>query len=148
MTTTLGDNLQCSIARSLEVLGEKWTLLIVRDAIAGSTRFTDFQRSLGIARNLLTDRLETLVDFGVMDRRPYREDGSRERIEYVLTDTGRDLVYVLGALIHWGDVHRPTELGPNRVVRDTQNGDALHLAFVTADGLEVPRQRVEVLAVR
>jgi len=148
MTTTLGTDLQCSIARSLEVLGEKWTLLIVRDALGGITRFSDFQQSLGLAKNLLTDRLATLVEYGVMERRSYREDGARERYEYVLTDTGRELRFVLAALISWGDAHRPTALGPSRVMRDSASGESLHLAFLTDDGVEVPRERVVAVATR
>ena len=148
MTTSLGENLQCSIARSLEVLGEKWTLLVVRDALGGITRFSDFQESLGIARNLLTDRLATLVEYGVMERRSYREDGARERYEYVLTDTGRELRYVIAALISWGDAHRPTGLGPSRVVQDTQTHRPLRLAFLDEDGAEVPTERVVAVATR
>lgn len=130
------------------MLGEKWTLLIVREALAGSTRFTEFQQSLGIAKNLLADRLETLVEFGVLDRQAYREDGSRERNEYVLTDPGRNLIYVIGALIGWGDVHRPTKLGPTRIIRDSDTADILHLAFVNSAGVEVPQSRVVAEVVR
>jgi DNA-binding HxlR family transcriptional regulator len=148
MTTSLGTDIQCSIARSLEVLGEKWTLLIVRDAFAGVTRFTEFQRSLGIAKNLLADRLETLVEFGVLDRRAYREDGSRERSEYVLSDSGRELIYVIAALIGWGDVHRPTKLGPTRIIRDSETEEILHLAFVNKAGIEVPQSRAAAEIVR
>lgn len=142
MTTSLGSDVQCSIARSLEVLGEKWTLLVVRDALTGSTKFSEFQQSLGIAKNLLADRLATLVDAGVMVRRTYREDGARERSEYVLTNSGRELVYTVSALLAWGDVHRPTELGPTRVMRDSKNGDRLRVALVNDEGVEVPLERV------
>ena len=148
MTTSLGTDLQCSIARSLEVLGEKWTLLVVRDALAGTTRFSQFQESLGIAKNLLADRLATLVDWEVMERRPYRADGSRERFEYVLTDSGRELVYTIGALLSWGDAHRPTELGPSRRIRDTTTDDTLRLAFVNDLGVEVPMDRVRAEVLR
>lgn len=148
MTTSLGTDLQCSIALSLEVLGEKWTLLVVRDALAGSTRFTEFQQSLGIAKNLLADRLETLVEAGVLDRRAYRENGSRERSEYVLTDSGRELIYVIAAFISWGDVHRPTKLGPTRIIRDSDTAEVLHLAFVNDAGVEVPQERAFAEVVR
>jgi DNA-binding HxlR family transcriptional regulator len=148
MTTRLVPEQQCSIARSLEVLGEKWTLLVVRDALAGTTRFSDFQQSLGIAKNLLTDRLTTLVEFGVMERRSYRDEGSRERSEYVLTETGRELRVVIAAFIEWGDVHRPTPKGPTRVIRDSQTGDALRLAFVNGSGAQIPQDRVFAETVR
>jgi len=148
MTTSLGADVQCSIARSLEVVGEKWTLLVVRDALAGATRFSEFQQSLGIAKNLLADRLATLVEFGIMDRRIYREDGARERNEYVLTDSGRELMYTIGALLGWGDAHRPNELGPTRRLRDASNGDRLRLAFVNDLGIEVPLDRVLAQTIR
>jgi DNA-binding HxlR family transcriptional regulator len=96
------DTQTCSIARSLEVVGERWSLLIVRDALfAGLTRFTDFQRSLGIATNVLRDRLEAFVDAGIMTRRRYSEQP--ELFEYLLTDKGRDLLPALVALSSWGD---------------------------------------------
>jgi DNA-binding HxlR family transcriptional regulator len=91
----------CPIAQSLEVIGEWWSLLIIRDAFFGVTRFDEFQENLGIARNILTNRLDTLVAAGVMERRPY--DEGRERYDYVLTDKGRALWPVLVTLRQWGD---------------------------------------------
>jgi DNA-binding HxlR family transcriptional regulator len=93
--------MNCSIARSLEIIGEWWTLLIVRDAFFGVTRFEEFQQRLGIARNILTKRLDTLVEAGVMERRCY--DEPRARYDYVLTKKGRDLWPVLVTLRQWGD---------------------------------------------
>jgi DNA-binding HxlR family transcriptional regulator len=104
----------CSIARTLEVVGEWWTLLIVRDAFLGITRFDDWQRRLGIARNVLTARLDHLVDEGIFERRPYQDAPLRH--EYVLTDKGRDLGPVLSALRTWGDRHVPTAGGPTTVL--------------------------------
>lgn len=95
------DDMNCSIARSLEVIGEWWTLLILRDAFLGVTRFEDFRRRLGIARNILTRRLDTLVDGGVLERRTY--DAARGRHDYVLTARGRALWPVLTTLRQWGD---------------------------------------------
>jgi DNA-binding HxlR family transcriptional regulator len=96
------DSQVCSIARALEVIGERWTLLILRNAhFAGSTRFGDFQRSLGIATNVLSARLDALVATGVFERRP--SDSHAGADEYVLTDKGRDLCAVLVALTEWGD---------------------------------------------
>src|ERR1041384_2191025 len=86
----------CSIARALEVVGERWTLLIVRDAFRGIRRFDDFQESLGISRNVLTERLARLVDEGVLERVPYQQ--RPERFEYVLTAKGRELRVALAAL--------------------------------------------------
>jgi DNA-binding HxlR family transcriptional regulator len=94
--------MECSIARSLEVIGEWWTLLILRDAFLGITRFEDFARRLGIARNVLTTRLDTLVEAGVLVRVPY-EEAPRARYDYRLTDKGRALWPVLTMLRQWGD---------------------------------------------
>ena len=91
----------CSIARTLEIVGERWTLLIVRDAFLGLRRFDEFQESLGIARNVLTDRLNRLVDEGVLERVLYSE--RPERYEYHLTKKGLDLNIALTALRQWGD---------------------------------------------
>ncbi|UWE11619.1 winged helix-turn-helix transcriptional regulator [Actinacidiphila bryophytorum] len=92
----------CSAARALEFAGERWSLLIVRDALfAGTTRFTDFQRSLGLARNVLAARLERFVEDGLMERR-LPEPGAQHH-DYVLTDKGRELQPVIIALTRWGD---------------------------------------------
>ncbi|MPZ71762.1 MAG: transcriptional regulator [Nitriliruptorales bacterium] len=93
--------MNCSIARTLEVIGERWSLLIVRDAFYGVRRFDDFQRDLGIARNVLTDRLATLVEWGVFDRRQYED--RPPRFEYVLTEKGRELLPVILTMMRWGD---------------------------------------------
>jgi DNA-binding HxlR family transcriptional regulator len=91
----------CSVAQSLEVIGEWWTLLILRDAFLGVTRFESFHERLGIARNILAARLETLTDAGVFERRCY--DEARSRYDYVLTDKGRALWPVLASILRWGD---------------------------------------------
>jgi DNA-binding HxlR family transcriptional regulator len=91
----------CSIARALEVVGERWTLLIVRDAFLGLRRFDEFQENLGIARNVLTDRLNRLVEEGILERVRYSE--RPERYEYRLTQKGRDLHVALAGLRQWGD---------------------------------------------
>ena len=110
----LADN--CSVARTLAVVGEKWTLLVLREAFYGVRRFDHMQRHLGCARNVLAARLQTLVDNGVMTRRPYKEPGSRERYEYHLTDSGRQLIVAVVALMQWGDEHLADPAGPPVVV--------------------------------
>ncbi|HUS22086.1 MAG TPA: helix-turn-helix domain-containing protein [Aeromicrobium sp.] len=94
-------DMNCSIAQALEVVGEWWTLLILRDCFLGVRRFDDFVERLGIARNVLTSRLETLVAAGVLERQPY--DEARGRYDYALTDKGRALWPVLTAMRQWGD---------------------------------------------
>ena len=96
------DTQVCSIARALEVVGERWTLLILRDALfAGTTRYSEFQGRLGIATNVLSDRLEGLVQQGLMTRRA--RAGDQDGVDYELTDKGRDLTPALVALTEWGD---------------------------------------------
>lgn len=94
-------DMNCSIAQSLEIVGEWWSLLILRDCFLGIRRFDDFVERLGISRNILTERLNTLVGAGVLERRPY--DAGRGRFDYVLTDKGRALWPVMTALRQWGD---------------------------------------------
>jgi DNA-binding HxlR family transcriptional regulator len=95
------EHLNCSIARSLEILGEWWTLLILRDAFIGVRRFDDFIADLKISRGILTDRLATLVEHGILERSRYQQ--RPDRFEYRLTDKGRDLFPVIVALMRWGD---------------------------------------------
>jgi DNA-binding HxlR family transcriptional regulator len=104
----------CSIARALEIVGERWTLLVVRDAFLGLRRFDQFQESLGIARNVLTDRLNRLVDEGILERVRYSE--RPERFEYRLTAKGRELNVALTALRQWGDKYM-TETPPRLLRR-------------------------------
>lgn len=96
------DNQICSIARTLEIVGERWSLLIIRDAaFAHVTRFGDFQHNLGIATNVLASRLEAFIDAGIMRRQP--QPDHPEQYEYLLTEKGRDLAPALIALTSWGD---------------------------------------------
>jgi DNA-binding HxlR family transcriptional regulator len=91
----------CSVARALSVVGDRWTLMILRDCFLGTRRFADFQRHLGAARNLVADRLAKLCADGILERRRYRD--RPPRFEYVLTSMGRDLQPVMLALVAWGD---------------------------------------------
>ncbi len=104
----------CSIARTLEIVGERWTLLVLRECFAGTRRFDEFQRRLGIARNVLQTRLSGLVEEGILERRPYQERPPRH--EYRLTEAGRDLLPVLIALMNWGDRHRAADGVPALVL--------------------------------
>ncbi len=93
----------CSVGRAMDVLGERWTFLILREAFYGVRRFSDMQRNLGIARNILSSRLQTLVSSGILERRRYQEEP--ERYEYRLTPAGRDLYPAIIAIMRWGDEH-------------------------------------------
>ena len=127
-------NSRCSIARSLQVVGEKWALLIVRDVQRGYTRFGELRTRLGVAPDVLADRLAKLVDAGVLERRAYRAPGERERDEYLLSEPGTELLPVLAALNAWGDKHVPSGFGPAVLYTDAATGDPVELAFVRADG--------------
>lgn len=146
MLGILGGDERCPIARSLDVLGEKWTLMIVRDAVGGSTRFSQFQQSLGVPREVLTARLASLVDGGVLERTTYKPEGARAREEYVLTDAGRDLSLVLLALGGWADRHRPSERASDLRFVDSETGEAVEAAAVTVDAQQrIPTARLRAV---
>jgi DNA-binding HxlR family transcriptional regulator len=131
----------CSVARALEVVGERWTLLIIRDAFLGLRRFEEFQASLGIARNVLTDRLNRLVEEGILERVRYSE--RPERYEYVLTAKGRDLQIALAGLRQWGDKYISEK--PPRISRRKSDRRPVVAAFVPK-GAEVLRaDEIEVV---
>jgi DNA-binding HxlR family transcriptional regulator len=113
----------CSIAGTLELVGERWTLLIVRELFVGVHRFDELQGDLGIARNVLQARLETLVDAGIVIRRAYREHPPRH--EYRLTDTGLELWPVIVSLMQWGDRHLDWPDGPPVVLEHRDCGGAV-----------------------
>jgi DNA-binding HxlR family transcriptional regulator len=137
--TTLAD-WNCSIARTLDVVGEWWTLLILRDAFRGTRRFDDFQQSLGLARSVLTARLGKLTEHGVLERRAY--SSHPPRYEYHLTDKGRALFPVIAALLAWGDQWAPNPAGPPVVLVHETCGN------VTAPVLTCPHCRGEVTAAK
>jgi DNA-binding HxlR family transcriptional regulator len=118
------DSQNCSAARALELVGERWSLLIIRDALfAGHARFGDFQKSLGVAPNILAARLESFVAAGLMERRRYSEHP--EHYEYQLTGKGRDLAPVIVALSAWGDQHAAPS-GPPVIYEHTACGGQIH----------------------
>jgi DNA-binding HxlR family transcriptional regulator len=119
--------MQCPIARSLERVGEWWSILILRDALRGLTRFDEFQKNLGIAPNMLTRRLNGLVAAGLLERRRYSERPAR--FEYVPTERGRDFRPVLWALMAWGNRHFAPE-GPSVMLVDGETGRAAEPVLV------------------
>lgn len=133
--------MDCSLAQTLEVVGERWTLLILRDAFFGIRRFEQFQKRLGIARNILSARLATLVEAGILERRSLTEGG--RRAAYHLTDKGRDLQPALLALTQWGDRWYPgSHAGPRIEFVDGETQQPIRpLRPVAADGRELePRE--------
>src|SRR5262245_15344889 len=117
---------RCSVAMTLELVGERWTWLIIRDAFLGLTKFAEFRESLGIAGNVLSDRLNRLTDAGVLERARYSERPPRH--EYRLTDKGRDLFTALNALRQWGDEHLSG--APMRLLRTREGGTPVVAALV------------------
>jgi DNA-binding HxlR family transcriptional regulator len=137
------EQFNCSVAQTLEVVGDWWSLLIVRDVFFGVTRFDDIQRRLGIARNTLTDRLDWLCRHGVLTREPCGDSG--KRFEYQLTDKGRDLQPVLLAMMAWGDKWGATATHPPLQPSD-QRGEPLELRIVNArTGRRVSGDKVRML---
>jgi len=120
-------DINCSIAQCLEVVGEWWTLLIVRDCFLGVSRFDDFQARLGISRNILNNRLTRLIDEGVLKRVAYQE--RPERFEYRLTTKGRDLWHIITAMCQWGDRWAAPE-GPPLRLRHTTCGKLIRAVHV------------------
>jgi DNA-binding HxlR family transcriptional regulator len=123
----------CSIARSIAALGDRWSLLVLREAAMGTTRFSEFKQRLGIASDVLTDRLATLVSYGVLERVAYQEEGSRARTEYRLTAAGSEFQVVLGALGDWGRGHLASDADSGVRYHD-RTGRPVHVAFVDQDG--------------
>jgi DNA-binding HxlR family transcriptional regulator len=134
----------CSVARALEVLGERWTLLILRDVMRGLRRFEDFQHSLGVARNVLTDRLNRLVEAGVLQRVPYQQRPPRH--EYRLTPMGRELAVPIIGLMQWGDRHLAGPSGPPRLIRHRGCGGTVQAVLICTEcGRETPVEDLDVV---
>jgi len=134
------DELPCSIARSLSVVGDRWTLLVLRECFLGVRRFEDLQTHLGIARHRLSDRLNRLVEHGVLKKVPYQD--SPPRHEYRLTDKGKDLYPVLLSLVRWGDRWMDQGQGPPVVYRHNSCGHVMTPVLSCPDCGELidPRQ--------
>lgn len=138
----------CSVGRTLDLVGEKWTLLVLREAFNGVRRFADFQRHTGAPRPVLADRLRKLVGAGVLERVPYREPGRRERLEYRLSEKGADLQPVLVALMQWGDRHLADPEGPPVVLEHRGCGQPVSAVLACGGCGEAPLPREEVRAER
>jgi DNA-binding HxlR family transcriptional regulator len=123
------------------VVGEKWSLLVLREAFLGVRRFADFQRNLGAPRAVLTDRLATLVDQGILRRVPYQAEGERQRHEYRLTPKGLDLYPTLVALMQWGDRYLAGNDDAPLELHHRDCGQPVHLALVCDAGHEIAGAR-------
>jgi DNA-binding HxlR family transcriptional regulator len=133
------DSRTCSIAKTLELVGERWSLLVLRDVFNGVRRFDTMQRHLGVARNILSQRLAALTESGLLTKVPYQRPGSRPRAEYRLTERGRDLYPVLMALVAWGDRHLAGPAGPPARTEHVDCGATVRLVPVCESGHHITR---------
>jgi DNA-binding HxlR family transcriptional regulator len=131
------DSSVCSVARTLEQVGDRWTVLILRDVFRGVRRFDELQQHLGISRDILARRLRGLVEAGILQRRGYRDERSRERFEYAVTKAGADLTTVLLALLDWGDAHLPVTAGPPAMAKHRDCGGSVHAELHCSHGHRV-----------
>jgi DNA-binding HxlR family transcriptional regulator len=139
-TWTAGD--RCSIARALSVVGTRSTMLILREAFYGTTRFDDFSRRVGITDASSAARLKELVDAGIFVKKPYRPEKGRTRYEYVLTKMGEDLLPVVLGLMQWGDQYLQQDDGPLDVV--DSRGEPVRVRVTDDRGSEVPMNELRV----
>ncbi|WP_037069054.1 winged helix-turn-helix transcriptional regulator [Pseudonocardia acaciae] len=139
------DSTVCSIARTMELIGQPWTMLVLRDLFNGVRRFDELAEHLGIARNVLTRRLATLVDAGLVTRRSYREPGQRARHEYRLTQAGHALRPVLIAVMAYGDEHLAGPEGPPVQLEHADCGAPVTVRLECAEGHRLdPTARLRV----
>ncbi|MFO6448628.1 winged helix-turn-helix transcriptional regulator [Erythrobacter sp. NE805] len=132
---------RCGMALACEMLGDRWTMLVIREAFYGVTRFDDLRSDLGAPRGILSARLKALVTAGVLERHPYREGKARVRHEYRLTQRGQELALPLIALMEWGDRHLQDAPSPLQIYSKA-SGAPLRVALVTPEGQAVPREDV------
>jgi DNA-binding HxlR family transcriptional regulator len=138
MAKTIKGGAPCSIARTVDVLRDPWSFMILREAFDGVSRFADLKAALGIASDILTERLNALVQAGVLTREQYREPGSRARSSYQVTAAGAELRVVLAALQQWGDTNLPWEPGATIERVHARTGRPLRIGFLDERGHEVP----------
>jgi DNA-binding HxlR family transcriptional regulator len=142
---TMPLDIRCSIAGALGEIGERWSLLIIREAIMGSTRFDEFHDRLGVARNILTERLATLVAHGVMTKTP--SQNNLRIFHYELTTKGSEIMPVLAALMHWGDKWVHAEIGAPIVLVDRLSRNPIQkMVMTTREGKTLERKDIDILA--
>jgi DNA-binding HxlR family transcriptional regulator len=137
------DTSNCSVGRTVELVGQPWVILILRDVVQGVHRFSDMHAHMGVSKSVLSARLDNLVVNGVLERRDYQEAGQRHRCSYHLTDKGRDLYPVLAALRQWGDKYLADPEGPALLVSHAGCGAPVHAALVCDEGHRVTLDELE-----
>ncbi len=137
-------HMNCALAQALEVVGERWTLMILRDAFFGARRFSQFQKHLGISKNILSTRLNRLVEDGIMTRHP-APDGAHQ--EYLLTERGMDLQPVMLALMHWGEKHKPNPNGSRLIFVERESGEPIQpVSAMSRDGRRLSGRQIKATA--
>lgn len=139
------DSGTCSIARTLDLIGDRWSLLLLRDLMNGVHRFASLREHVGVSRDVLSRRLEALVDAGLVERRAYQVEGERGRASYHLTEAGRDLQPVLVAMMAWGDRHLAGDEGPPARLEHVGCGGAVSVALACDADHAVPRRDVRLV---
>src|SRR3954451_10991529 len=137
------DNANCSLGRTVELVGQPWVVLILREVVWGVRRFSDMQEHMGVSKSVLSDRLDHLVRHGVLERRDYQEPGQRRRFEYHLTEKGADLYPVLSALRQWGDKYLADPEGPSLTIAHRDCGAPVRVKLMCDAGHEVPVDELE-----
>lgn len=134
----------CSVQRTLDVIGDKWTIQVIREAFHGVRRFDQMRDHIGVSDSVLSARLRKLVDEGILETSEYRRPGSRTRKEYKLTASGKDLYPVVISMLKWGDEHRPDPAGPAIEVAHEGCGGAIDVELRCSEGhrLTSPREAV------
>ena len=138
------DRRVCNLARSFELLGDRWTLLILRSALYGLRRFDDFHADIDVPRSVLSDRLNALVESGIMERRDYREAGQRARIEYPLTRMGQGLALPFMAMTAWADKWLGGGASP-LTLRSRSTGQKLSVALIDERGKRAEKSDIEMI---
>jgi DNA-binding HxlR family transcriptional regulator len=137
------DTYNCSLGRAVDLVGQPWVVLILREVVWGVRRFADMQEHLGVSKSVLSDRLEHLVTNGVLARREYQQPGQRKRFEYHLTEKGADLYPVLTALRQWGDKYLAGEEGPQMYTTHRGCGGRVGVKLMCDHGHEVSVTELE-----
>lgn len=146
-SNTVMEGSPCPVARSVNLIGDRWSLLIVRDAFDGVRRFGDFQRSLGVARNILSDRLRKLVDTNILELKD-ASDGTAYQ-EYVLTEAGESLFPIVVALRQWGEVNLFREGEPHSILIDKQTQSPIPAMYpLSHDGKTLSPNETEVIKIK
>jgi DNA-binding HxlR family transcriptional regulator len=138
------DRRVCNLARSFELLGDRWTLLILRSALYGLRRFDDFHADIDVPRSVLSNRLNALVESGIMERRDYREAGQRARIEYPLTRMGQGLALPFMAMTAWADQWLGGGASP-LTLRSRSTGQKLSVALIDERGRRAEKSDIEMV---